>query len=650
MKRDDRQAPPGDELPALALRIAGASLLASGLISGFSLLRDPDLGLASTARVVMFFVDMILGAALVRGQSGWSSIGLLRAVVGGPILLAAALGDRWLQVLPMLQSIALLWLIKGPAKRAAVMGGAVFASLIAVMNGARVARGPQRDISMANGVAVSGELVGTTLPWKLTVPEGRGWQRLPPGEIGTLNSGADLWIVRPSIEAGLMVLPELTAGDDVTTERFADAVVGTAPNRFAGFNEISRKYTGEPGAFSPIVLRARGEIDGQFVELIYGFFSGPKGVFQVYAYAPTTSFSQVERDFTQMISSFVPAPMGGLTTRVPTVPVAEPAPPPDSLDGIDLTQLSRDALRAAAEDAIDEGAPAAAAVLLAHAVRQGAPARGDLASALAASGDVAASIYWLQQAALTEGIDPFAVNSDPAFDVVRRDVRWPTLALFLGRAARDLQRTVKPRITIVTPSDSPSGKPLPVLIGLPGLAFAPEDLVGPEVQPIADELKVIFVGVSGPVAIGEDRYRWTENHEIDLARVEAAIDEVSAKHAIDRDRVALMGYAQGAQVAFELAMTTSKFTGAIVLSPGAQWPHHPAKLKLASGVEARRLVITYGAELGSNTEPLVLRDEALAMKLKLNIQRKAYDGVGVDAPPPDAFEMLPEWIRHVLSL
>ncbi len=192
--------------------------------------------------------------------------------------------------------------------------------------------------------------------------------------------------------------------------------------------------------------------------------------------------------------------------------------------------------------------------------------RLDHAGKLARAGQLDAAVYWLEEAALTEGAPVKRVEADPALAPLRRDARWPELRAFLVAAAESWALSTPHQDPIALPRTRAPGAPLTVALYLHGIHSRGE--IGPREQRLADELGIAIVAVDGTLPSGERRFRWSESAELDLARLDAAL----ARHAGElgaRGPLLLYGFSQGGAAAGELALRyPERFAGVLLLSPG----------------------------------------------------------------------------------
>jgi len=201
---------------------------------------------------------------------------------------------------------------------------------------------------------------------------------------------------------------------------------------------------------------------------------------------------------------------------------------------------------------------------------------------------------------------------------------------------------------IVTLPDAYDGKSeLAALVMLHGMGSKPTDFLGDEYGDLADSLKSVVVAVSGPVPEAEGKYDWSDDIEVNSARVNAGLAEARSKARVRKDRVVLMGYSQGAYAALGLAYAHPEtFAGVIAISPGSLTnpvlPQNPSPL-----LAKRGFVLCYG---GQDEADFIRqgkdRTEA-ARRAGAKIEVKEYPKAG-HLIPQDRDEVFPRWFAFVV--
>jgi hypothetical protein len=193
----------------------------------------------------------------------------------------------------------------------------------------------------------------------------------------------------------------------------------------------------------------------------------------------------------------------------------------------------------------------------------------NLACYYSLAGKSDASFYWLQQAAEKQGVDADWAREDSDLRNIHLDPRWPVVLKYLEEYNRFWEFSDVSETISVIPANYDSTTPIPVVLGLHGLGSRAKGFVGPEYQKWADELNVAIVGVSGSRPRGPASFVWSEDPEIDLKRIDAAIDELKDRLTVKEGSLVLFGFSQGAMMSAEIAIRhPDRFAGALVMSPG----------------------------------------------------------------------------------
>lgn len=327
----------------------------------------------------------------------------------------------------------------------------------------------------------------------------------------------------------------------------------------------------------------------------------------------------------------------------PPLSLASPDLPPTRLQGIDLASRSTDDLVAGGSYFNNRGEFKQAAQCLAWAVHRGADQRYNLACSLSRAGDLEAAFYWLQQAALEEGVSAAYADDDPDLAGLRSDPRWRQVEPFLQACTEYYSRQGEMRVSLIVPEGYDPGQPITTVVGLHGLGGS-QEFVNDFYQPLADRLGLAFVGVSGSHPLGPRKFSWSEDREQDHRHVQKALESMHDKLTVRSGATLLFGFSQGAQMAFELAAThPESYRGALCLSPGRlQKSELPPGGKPNRG---QRYLLTAGAEEHPTTLASVDQDASWAKQAGVEVKVKLYPGVSEHAFPADFAEKLPDWLN-----
>ena len=334
-------------------------------------------------------------------------------------------------------------------------------------------------------------------------------------------------------------------------------------------------------------------------------------------------------------------PMPDLQLPVPT---ARPA----QLDGKDLTTMDEGELLGRANEAMAKADYSRAASYQYWHVQKSHTGQYNLACFLARIGQTDAALYWLQQAALEEGVDTQHAVNDEDLHSLQQDPRWPMVHQYLVACATYYATTPLARTLLVLPKGYQKVMPIPAILWLHGRGSRPEDFINSSCQVYADQLNVALIGVSGTTTRGPRTFVWTENPVMDAERLQKALAEVSNRVTIQKGHVITFGFSQGAQVGLEVAVRDPEtYAGAIVLSPGAQ--PHLDEVERSPLLARRGFVLSCGAKEHPGNVQLTAADADWLRQAKAHVIHKTYPGVSAHSFPEDFDERFPEWVHFILK-
>lgn len=327
-----------------------------------------------------------------------------------------------------------------------------------------------------------------------------------------------------------------------------------------------------------------------------------------------------------------------------------PPPAPSSLfEGTDLTELPAAQLAGLGRQFYDQKQYAKAIQFLHFAIERGSRGAYDLACDYALDQNVDAGFYWLQKAAMTDGVEADWAQNDPDLAILRNDSRWSKIASFLSAyntywAASDHHTSV-----LVVPDNYAPGTPIGVLVGMHGRGADPDGFVSKEAhQDLANQLNMAIVGISGSVPRGERSFVWSEEPARDAAHIRRVLSELKEKLTIAPGRLIAYGFSQGGQMAFEVAFANpSEYLGAIAMSPGTTKEATLRELTPAAANKKQAFVCTCGAREHIGNVLLTRTDWNFAKNAGCRTELKLYEGVETHGFPTDFHEAFPRWVRFV---
>jgi predicted esterase len=334
----------------------------------------------------------------------------------------------------------------------------------------------------------------------------------------------------------------------------------------------------------------------------------------------------------------------------PVAPLQLPVPSalPERLDGKDLKAMPAAELLARANQAMAREDYSRAAAFQYWHVQKSGTGQYNLACFLAQIGRTDPAFYWLQRAAIEEGVDTQHAQRDEDLVSLRRDPRWAQVRQYLVDCNRYFESGAISRTVLVLPKGYRKGTPIPAVLWLHGLGSRPDDFVNSGCQDLADRLNLAFIGVSGTKARGPRSFVWAEDPEKDARRIRDALAEVSDRVTVKKGHVITFGFSQGAQVGLDVAVRSpEEYAGSIVLSPGAE--PHLDDVKPSPLLAWRAFVLCCGAKEHPGNVELTAQDAAWLRRAKAQVLHKAYPGVSAHAFPRDFNERFPEWVTFILK-
>ena len=340
------------------------------------------------------------------------------------------------------------------------------------------------------------------------------------------------------------------------------------------------------------------------------------------------------------------SPSGDLP--VPPLPLSEPGRPPHQLGKIDLADWQAEALNGLMLELYRRADYPAAATAGQWAILKGGNGRYDLACCLALSDRLEEAFYYLQQAALLEGVDPIHANEDPDLAILRSDSRWESVAAYLQAMNAHWSTSDTLKTSLVVPLQYQAGKPIPVVVGLHGLG-GNQNFVDDNCQDLANKLGIAFLGVSGTVCLGPTAFRWSEDPIRDQAHIQEALDSVRDRITPAPGQLLLFGFSQGAELAFEIAAChPDLYRGALCFSPGLQQERSLDGLTTRAPIR-QRFLITAGAAEQPDTLRHARADAQWCRAHDIPVRLKIYPGVNSHSFPPDFSEQFGTWLQWVGS-
>jgi predicted esterase len=331
---------------------------------------------------------------------------------------------------------------------------------------------------------------------------------------------------------------------------------------------------------------------------------------------------------------------------MPPLPIETPLPPPAMYKDQDMRTMPEAQLDQLTRRAVAAKDYPHAAILQYWIADRTKAGYYDLACYLARSGTPDPAFYWLQVAALDEGVDADYADADEDLAPLRADPRWPEVRTYLAACNRYFETSGTRHTPLLVPKGYAKGTPITVIVWLHGLGSTPDDFVNDSGQPLADRLNAAIVGVSGTVPRGPKKFVWAMDAERDAKWVRDALAGVADRVTIKPGHLIAFGFSQGAQVGIEIAVRNpEEYAGAIALSPGAD--AHLDGVKPSSLLARRGFVLAWGEDEAPGNVQLAKYDARWLGDAKAQVRQKEYPGIREHTFPRDFAARFPEWVKFI---
>lgn len=317
--------PPGAEFDEVALglkastghRVAGALMIVNAalvLLEAFMIPGSgkPDL-LLTPSFPVTALIDIALGVSLLSGSAGAVRLSVIRVALGLVLFtLIRLLAGDWLAAgMQLGVSAAFLLLLLGHPRRLQIgLAAALFGLYLALEGlGLYIVLSGQNPLARAV-LSVRGELagepagdvVGELVDYRLRAPSDRWYLRT--GEAARRdNPLADRWLIRPDLDAHILVIAERVPDTMVPLAAFVDTVVGNMRSAAGSFELLdAAPLPGYPDTGK--LLRMRATVDGEDIDYLAGLVTAYGSAFQLIGFTRADKFAAVEPELRAAIESF----------------------------------------------------------------------------------------------------------------------------------------------------------------------------------------------------------------------------------------------------------------------------------------------------------------------------------------------------------
>ena len=328
--------------------------------------------------------------------------------------------------------------------------------------------------------------------------------------------------------------------------------------------------------------------------------------------------------------------------------IARPAVPQFGSEAVDTSKMGLAQLMSSARVSAAQDKPQLAADLFRLAIEQGADQLYEMASYEARAQRLDRAFYWLQEAALQEGVDAAKCDSDTALEKLRADSRWMSVRKFLADCQDHWAKSGIDDHRLVLPAKY-QGTPVPVLVWLQGNGgCSASHSFFPELQQLADRHQVAFLSVSGPLITGPRHFAWSGDMQVNEARITSALARFADKLKVKEDRLSLAGFEQGGQIAGELAAASpQRYYGAMLIFPRG-FEILPANVPATEAHRRQRVVVVIGADNESTQFGRGFFEKFRSFGADATFQ--PYTDISSFALIPDLKQQLPQWTAKVLGI
>jgi hypothetical protein len=291
-------------------RIAGVLLLVNAALVVVENVVMPS-AKGATNGVVPAVIDVLIGASLVRGDRKYLNWAIVRAVGGAVIWTALSLanGERFMAAMQVLVSASLLGLLVGQPGRArsaaaclafGLYGLVEVAGVVSLTTGFNPIASTTMQLSGELEREPAGTVHGVAFDYALTAPT-TSWHLYKAEVMHQNNPSADRWLVRPDLDAHLLVIAEqLEPGMTLELKNLSKAVVD---NVRKAAPDLVVLEDGPMTDREGWLLRYKATTSGLAAEFYVGLYARGRNVVQVQGFAAQKSFAAARPDLERAVAS-----------------------------------------------------------------------------------------------------------------------------------------------------------------------------------------------------------------------------------------------------------------------------------------------------------------------------------------------------------
>src|SRR3954468_8895880 len=289
-------------------RAAGAILLLNAVVNVASVAVVPGDGGFNPLHGIV--ADLAVGIGLLSGRARWHKWAYVRALLGGLILggILAARGDAFGVAFQLLLSGSLVLLLYGDPGRLRLAGACLLCAPYFALAGlglvaSRTGKNPvSAAVLTAKGdiQPTEGTLRGAQFDYCLEVPPDH-WYLRTEAAAHRDNPLSDRWLIRPDLDAHVLIIGEQVQGVTVSQARYEEALTGEARAHLSDF-----KFVGKEPLDRGAALHYTGRAKQMDLEYLRGAFADGDRAYQVVAFATPEHFARVREDLSGIVRSFRP--------------------------------------------------------------------------------------------------------------------------------------------------------------------------------------------------------------------------------------------------------------------------------------------------------------------------------------------------------
>jgi len=233
------------------------------------------------------------------------------------------------------------------------------------------------------------------------------------------------------------------------------------------------------------------------------------------------------------------------------------------------------------------------------------------------------------------------MEGDKDFDKVRKDPRYAELLEKAGKGAKaggalPQGKEVEPEWQVTVPKGFDKEKKAPLIVALHAYNDSMEGSVE-HWKAAAEEIGAILLTPQGTYQLDNDHYQWGRDLNAIEENVMDSMDEVMDEYKVDKKKIVVVGFSQGAWAAWALALRNPDvFCGTIPV--GGRFPEGWKDDAEEDLVKNLRVF----AMLGANDDEGIVKsnkDGAKALaEIGAKVEVKVYEGVGHEFPKKAAEE------------